>query len=293
MSYRFAFFCTWVEMELLRGKKAERVTSVISVLLSCSRLKSVSRWAEAGWCSTSPPGTPPSPGGWGCRCREWRGDSAPRPGRRRWGWEAAAGRWMPGWWTAGGQRSSLQRSAGEGQEGGRTHRKGASTFVVGFGTFICICDVIFLSFSVAPFPAPLTVTLHQALRTRCQSADGCASRLGRWVAAAKILQLPRAVPPSVCRLALTLATASASPNVTAIAKPTRHGASTAATREPHGARSVCGGTDHTGRQKMAPDDSRRPTRYNHHQKHAGNTVGADTEVLRKRSCFAWGLRKAL
>lgn len=131
------------------------------------------------------------------------------------------------------------------------------------------CDI---DVRVAPFPAPLTVSRYtrrsaRAARVLTDALPGSAggSRPPR------SSSCRGARPPSVCRLALTLATASASPSVAAIAKPTRHGASTAATREPRGARSVCGGIDHTGRrQKMAPDDPRRPTRYNHHRKHAGN-----------------------
>lgn len=49
-------------------------------------------------------------------------------------------------------------------------------------------------------------------------------------------------PPSVCRLSRSLAATSASPSIAAIAKQTRHGASTAATRELCGARAVCEGS---------------------------------------------------
>lgn len=93
-------------------------------------------------------------------------------------------------------------------------------------------------------------------------------------------------PPSVCRLSRSLAAASASPSITTIAKPTRHGASTAATRELYGARSVCGGS-HTHTGKMLPDDpistytantSRNTPRIAHTHTHVSFPAGREAAL---------------
>lgn len=77
-------------------------------------------------------------------------------------------------------------------------------------------------------------------------------------------------PPSVCCLSRSLATARASASITTTAKPTRHGASTAVTRELYGARSVCGGSHthlykhtHTPLTILQPRAPQSPPETNH------------------------------
>lgn len=55
---------------------------------------------------------------------------------------------------------------------------------------LCVSVTLRLSLSSRPH----CVTLHQALHALCQSADGCVSQLGGWVATTEILELLRTEP---------------------------------------------------------------------------------------------------
>lgn len=214
----------------------------------------VSPWAAVGWRSTSPPVIPPSPAGWDCRCHEWRGGLVPKPGRRRWRWEPATGRRTPDWRAARGQRSNPQRSTG-----GKKHKIGPywkiETNVVGLKKLLCVGHVLCFCCTFSHTPSNTLLLSSTASHYTRRSMRTAKVLMDVFPSSAGGLWPPGSSsccglkPPSVCCLSRSLATVSASPSIATIAKPTRHGASTAATRELYGARSVCGGSfTHTYRQ---------------------------------------------